>query len=70
MSNEELIDLLIRAANDNNEFDNRSELEYYHLQVLNRMKKQRELLEDVVKLKDRYKLDIIYRIEQYLGEDK
>lgn len=33
-------------------------------------KKQRELLEDVVKLKDRYKLDIIYRIEQYLGEDK
>ena len=70
MSNEELIDLLIRAANDNNEFDNRSELEYYRLQVLNRMKKQRELLEDVVKLKDRYKLDIIYRIEQYLGEDK
>lgn len=70
MSNEELLDLLIRAANDNNEFDNRTELEYYRLQVLNRMKKQRELLEDVVKLKDRYKLDIIYRIEQYLGEDK
>ena len=70
MSNEELIDLLIRAASDNNEFDNRTELEYYRLQVLNRMKKQRQLLEDVVKLKDRYKLDIIYRIEQYLGEHK
>ena len=42
MSNEELLDLLIRAANDNNEFDNRSELEYYRLQVLNRMKKQRD----------------------------
>lgn len=44
MSNEELLDLLIRAANDNNEFDNRSDLEYYRLQVLNRMKKlQKEL---------------------------
>lgn len=70
MNNEELLHLLIRAANDNNEFDNRRDLEYYRLQVLNRMKKQRELLEDVVKLKDRYKLDIIYRIEQYLGENK
>lgn len=38
MSNEELLDLLIRAANDNNEFDNRSDLEYYRLQVLSRMK--------------------------------
>lgn len=42
MSNEELLALLIRAANDNNEFDNRTELEYYRLQVLNRMKKVKD----------------------------
>ena len=42
MSNEELLQLLIRAASANNEFDNRSELEYYRLQVLSRMKKQRK----------------------------
>ena len=41
-SNEELVNLLIRAANDNNEFDNRSDLEYYRLQGLNRMKKQKD----------------------------
>jgi len=39
MSNEQLLDLLIRAAGNNNEFDNRRELEYYSLQVLSRMKK-------------------------------
>jgi hypothetical protein len=38
MSNEELLDLLIRAAGNNNEFDNRRELEYYRLEVLQRMK--------------------------------
>ena len=41
MSNEELLDLLIRAASDNNEFDNRRDLEYYRLLVLKRMKKER-----------------------------
>jgi hypothetical protein len=40
--NEKLLDLLIRAAGDNNQFDNRAELEYYHLQVLNRMKKVKD----------------------------
>ena len=38
MSNEELLQLLIRAASDNNEFDNRRELEYYRTEVLQRMK--------------------------------
>ncbi len=42
MSNEELLDLLIRAAGNNNEFDNRRELEYYRLEVLQRMKNERK----------------------------
>jgi hypothetical protein len=40
--NENLLDNLIRAASDNNEFDNRTKLEYYRLQVLNRMKKVKD----------------------------
>lgn len=42
MSNEELLDLLIRAAGNNNEFDNRTELEYYRVEVLKRMKNERK----------------------------
>lgn len=42
MSNEELLDLLIRAAENNNEFDNRREVEYYRLEVLQRMKNERK----------------------------
>jgi DNA-binding transcriptional regulator PaaX len=40
--NENLLDNLIRAASDNNEFDNRRELEYYRLEVLQRMKNERK----------------------------
>lgn len=35
--NEELLDSLISAAGQNNEFDNREEVEYYRRQVLERM---------------------------------
>ena len=42
MSNQELLDLLIRAASDNNEFDSRRELEYYRAEVLQRMKNERK----------------------------
>ena len=38
MSNEQLLDLLIRAAGNNNEFDNRQQVEYYKVEVLQRMK--------------------------------
>ncbi len=38
-SNEQLLDDLIRAAGDNNEFDNRNELVYLREQVLKRMKR-------------------------------
>ena len=38
-SNEQLLDDLISAASDNNEFDNRSELEYLRGEVLRRMKR-------------------------------
>lgn len=38
-SNEQLLDDLIHAASQNNEFDNRRELEYYRALVLKRMKK-------------------------------
>ena len=39
LSNEDLVDFLIRASSDNNEFDNREELEYYKQAVLKRMKR-------------------------------
>ena len=42
IKNQELLDLLIRAASDNNEFDNRRELEYYRTEVLQRMKNERK----------------------------
>lgn len=38
-TNEQLLDDLIHAASQNNEFDNRRELEYYRALVLKRMKK-------------------------------
>ena len=37
-TNENLVDNLIRAANDNNEFDNRRELEILRKAVLKRMR--------------------------------
>ena len=40
LANEELLNLLIRASSDNNEFDNRDKVEYYRQEVLKRMKKE------------------------------
>lgn len=40
-TNEELIDALIRAASDNNEFNNEDKIEAYRDAVLKRMKKHR-----------------------------
>ena len=38
-SNEQLLDDLIRASADNNEFDNRDRVEYLRGEVLKRMKR-------------------------------
>ena len=38
-SNEQLLDDLIRASSDNNEFDNRDRVEYLRGEVLKRMKR-------------------------------